>query len=88
VSEKISLNEFLGLKKPTEKMRKEFSKEELAKRKKQPQSWMKQKYRKYATIRENTFRKKAAKAKADYIEDEKEIKNELAMGWKSNKRKT
>ena len=88
MEEKISLTKMLGIPRPTEKLRKELQATEFRKRKKQPESWTKQKYRKAGLYRERAFQNRAKRkaAKKDYILDEKEIKDGADKRWLSGTR--
>lgn len=83
MDEKISIDKLLGLPRPTKKAREQLLKEEFRSRKKQPQSWTKQKYRKAGLYREQAFQNRAKHkiTKKDYILDEKEIKDEADVRW-------
>lgn len=82
VEKKQTISDFLGLKKPSEKLREQFFKEDRDKRKKQPVAWTKYKFRKYANY---GIKKKINKP--EYIEEENEFKKRTDEECKSKKKK-
>jgi hypothetical protein len=85
LNKRISVNELLGLKKQSETYTKELLNEAKKLRKKQPQSWVKQKYRRAAELRQRSLDKTNKARKPEFIEEE--TSDGLDFQWQRNMEK-